>query len=160
MATNDPSGVFKGQVKLKQTGLYEITGHFVEHSTNAAGGIDIELADVGKSEGWSVKAQNLSRRQGNVRRAVADLTQHRLTSFVRHASADNLTLAPHGDALGVPAGDGKHQIDRLAVLVERGGRELPIQPDIVGKHFNLRSSEYIKLTGPEPLELVVSETKV
>jgi len=62
--------------------------------------IDTELAEIGKNEGWSVKAVNLSRRQGNVRRAVADLTQHRLTSFVRHASADNLTLAPHGDALG------------------------------------------------------------
>ena len=55
---------------------------------------------------------------------------------------------------------GRPSAVRLAVLVERGGRELPIQPDIVGKHFNLRSSEYIKLTGPEPLELVVSETKV
>ena len=47
--------------------------------------IDTELAEIGKNEGWSVKAVNLSRRQGNVRRAVADLTQHRLTSFVRHA---------------------------------------------------------------------------
>ena len=64
------------------------------------GNIDTELAEIGKNEGWSVKAVNLSRRQGNVRRAVADLTQHRLTSFVRHASTDNLTLAPHGDALG------------------------------------------------------------
>ncbi len=62
--------------------------------------IDIELAEVGKSEGWSVKAQNLSRRQGNVRRAVADLTQHRLTSFVRHASTNNLASAPYGDVLG------------------------------------------------------------
>ncbi|MDP7312056.1 MAG: hypothetical protein QF831_01315 [Candidatus Thalassarchaeaceae archaeon] len=62
--------------------------------------IDTELAEIGKNEGWSAKAVNLSRKQGNVRRAVADLTQHRLTSFVRHASTDNLTLAPHGDALG------------------------------------------------------------
>ncbi|MBS71738.1 MAG: hypothetical protein CMO20_02130 [Thermoplasmata archaeon] len=61
--------------------------------------IDNELADVGRNEGWSVKAQNLSRRQGNVRRAVADLTQHRLTSFVRHAATNNLALAPLGDAL-------------------------------------------------------------
>jgi len=62
--------------------------------------IDIELAEVGKSEGWSVKAQNLSRRQGNVRRSVADLTQHRLTAFVRHASTNNLASAPYGDVLG------------------------------------------------------------
>ena len=62
--------------------------------------IDIELAEVGKAEGWSVKAQNLSRRQSNVRKAVADLTQHRLTAFVRHASTNNLATAPYGDALG------------------------------------------------------------
>lgn len=71
--------------------------------------IDIELADVGKSEGWSVKAQNLSRRQGNVRRAVADLTQHRLTAFVRHASTNNLASAPYGDVLG----DTKGALSRL-----------------------------------------------
>lgn len=62
--------------------------------------IDVELSEVGRSEGWSVKSQNLSRRQGNVRRAVADLTQHRLTAFVRHASTNNLASAPYGDALG------------------------------------------------------------
>jgi hypothetical protein len=61
--------------------------------------IEMELAEVGQNEGWSVKAQNLSRRQANVRRAVADLTQHRLTAFVRHAATSNLASAPFGDAL-------------------------------------------------------------
>ena len=61
--------------------------------------IEMELAEVGHNEGWSVKAQNLSRRQANVRRAVADLTQHRLTAFVRHAATSNLASAPFGDAL-------------------------------------------------------------
>lgn len=59
--------------------------------------IDNELSTIGSTEGWSVKAQNMSRRQANVRRAVADLTQHRLTALVRHAATNNLEAAPHGD---------------------------------------------------------------
>jgi pyrimidine operon attenuation protein/uracil phosphoribosyltransferase len=43
---------------------------------------------------------------------------------------------------------------RLIVLVERSGRELPIQPDAVGEHVDLDAREHIKLTGPEPLRLV------
>lgn len=41
----------------------------------------------------------------------------------------------------------------LAVLVERSGRELPIQPDVVGKRLMLAANEYVKLIGPEPLTL-------
>ena len=46
---------------------------------------------------------------------------------------------------------------RLAVLVERGGRELPIQPDVVGLRLPLTAHQHIKLTGPETLELVLRE---
>jgi len=45
----------------------------------------------------------------------------------------------------------------LAVLGERSGRELPIQADIVGRHFQFRENQHVKLTGPERLELVISE---
>ena len=41
----------------------------------------------------------------------------------------------------------------LAVLVERGGRELPIQPDVVATRMELEPSEHVKLLGPEPLTL-------
>lgn len=41
----------------------------------------------------------------------------------------------------------------LICLVERSGRELPIQADIVGMHIELADGEHIKLTGPEPLRL-------
>lgn len=41
----------------------------------------------------------------------------------------------------------------LAVLVERDGRELPIQAAIVGAHFELATGEQIKLRGPDPLRL-------
>lgn len=41
----------------------------------------------------------------------------------------------------------------LAVLVERDGRELPIQADIVGEHVTLAKDQQVKLNGPEPLKL-------
>ena len=43
----------------------------------------------------------------------------------------------------------------LATLIERNGRQLPIQADIVGLSLNLNRHERIKLVGPEPLQLVV-----
>ena len=43
----------------------------------------------------------------------------------------------------------------LVVLFERGGRELPIQADIVGAHLKLKPREHAKLTGPEPLALEI-----
>jgi len=41
----------------------------------------------------------------------------------------------------------------LAVLVDRGGHELPIRADVVGTTVSLGPDEQIKLTGPEPLTL-------
>lgn len=45
----------------------------------------------------------------------------------------------------------------LAVLVERGGRELPIEADVVGTRLQLKLGEHVKLTGPDPLVLEVHE---
>ena len=42
---------------------------------------------------------------------------------------------------------------RLAVLIDRGGRELPIQADITGHTLALNPGEHVKLTGPDPLAL-------
>ncbi|MDH5766183.1 MAG: bifunctional pyr operon transcriptional regulator/uracil phosphoribosyltransferase PyrR [Gammaproteobacteria bacterium] len=39
----------------------------------------------------------------------------------------------------------------LACLIERTGRELPIQADVVGQDLELNNNEQIKLTGPQPL---------
>lgn len=41
----------------------------------------------------------------------------------------------------------------LAVLVDRGGRELPIQADVVGTSLSLGPNEHVKLSGPNPLKL-------
>ncbi len=45
----------------------------------------------------------------------------------------------------------------LAVLIERDGRELPIQPDIVGARIRLKANEHVKLTGPDPLGIKIME---
>jgi len=47
----------------------------------------------------------------------------------------------------------------LAVLVERGGREMPIEASVVGKHISLDKHEHIKLNGPDVLSLSIIETK-
>ena len=60
--------------------------------------IEIELAEIGRTEGWSVRAQTLSRRQANLRHTIADLTRHRLAAFVNHAALSNLASTPFGDA--------------------------------------------------------------
>lgn len=39
----------------------------------------------------------------------------------------------------------------LACLVERDGRELPIQADVTALRLDMDSEQHIKLTGPEPL---------
>jgi len=39
----------------------------------------------------------------------------------------------------------------LVCLIDRSGRELPLQADIVGLQLDLGEGEHIKLTGPEPL---------
>jgi pyrimidine operon attenuation protein/uracil phosphoribosyltransferase len=46
----------------------------------------------------------------------------------------------------------------LAVLVDRGGRELPIQPDVAGKSLGLKDGQHVKLSGPEPLALEITGT--
>jgi len=43
----------------------------------------------------------------------------------------------------------------LVCLIERSGRELPIQANVVGQYLHLEDNQHIKLTGPEPLEFVV-----
>lgn len=43
----------------------------------------------------------------------------------------------------------------LATLAERDGRELPIEPNLVGLRARLEPGQQIKLTGPDPLQLVL-----
>ena len=50
---------------------------------------------------------------------------------------------------------GRPQKIVLAILIDRGQREIPIQPDIVGETIELDSDRHIKLEGPEPLKLSI-----
>lgn len=46
---------------------------------------------------------------------------------------------------------------RLAVLLDRGGRELPVAPDFVGRRVELLADRQLKLLGPDPLQLVIGD---
>ena len=59
--------------------------------------IELELAEINRAEGFSPRTQTLTRRQANLRRAIADLTRHRLNAFVNHAALANLASTPFGD---------------------------------------------------------------
>lgn len=43
----------------------------------------------------------------------------------------------------------------LVILVQRNGRELPIQADVVGDSLNLDAKQHVKLSGPDPLALKI-----
>ena len=47
----------------------------------------------------------------------------------------------------------------LVVLLERSGRELPVQADVVGKSLQLKTNEHVKLCGPEPRALEITKTE-
>ena len=47
----------------------------------------------------------------------------------------------------------------LAVLIERGGRELPVQADVVGRRLDLHPDQHVKLLGPEPLALEIKKSE-
>ena len=43
----------------------------------------------------------------------------------------------------------------LAALIERNGKQIPIAPDCVGTRLVLNAGQRIKLTGPQPLAIVI-----
>lgn len=45
----------------------------------------------------------------------------------------------------------------LAILIDRGGRELPIQADYVAQQISLDVDQQIKLEGPEPWHLSIQK---
>lgn len=44
----------------------------------------------------------------------------------------------------------------LGALVERSGREIPVQADAIGESLKLDDHEHVKLRGPEPLTLEIT----
>jgi len=43
----------------------------------------------------------------------------------------------------------------LAILIDRGEREIPIQPDMVAETIQLEPGSHVKLEGPAPLQLSI-----
>jgi len=50
---------------------------------------------------------------------------------------------------------GRPQRILLVSLIDRGGREIPVQPDITGMKIEMGSGHQIKLDGPEPLSIKI-----
>jgi len=48
----------------------------------------------------------------------------------------------------------------LVCLIERSGRELPLQADLVGEKVSLKDGEHIKINGPEPLTFEILQNTV
>ena len=47
----------------------------------------------------------------------------------------------------------------LVALIDLGGRDLPIQPDVAAHRLELPPSQRVKLVGPDPLKIEVREVK-
>ena len=60
-------------------------------------------------------------------------------------------------ALNVLFEYGRPRSISLAVLVDRPGRQLPIQADYAGAHLDVPDHQRIKLRGPDALSLVIQE---
>ena len=52
---------------------------------------------------------------------------------------------------------GRPQKIVLAILIDRGEREIPVQADIVAETMELDPGCHIKLEGPDPLKLVIRQ---
>ena len=60
LATHEPSAVFNGQIKpLPSNALYEVSGHFAQHTTNEAGELDVQLVNGEQQKGAPFKFQTL-----------------------------------------------------------------------------------------------------
>ena len=61
-------------------------------------------------------------------------------------------------ALNEIADYGRAATVSLAIMIDRGGREMPICADIVGTAVDLREGQHIKLRGPAPLRIEVIDS--
>jgi pyrimidine operon attenuation protein/uracil phosphoribosyltransferase len=52
---------------------------------------------------------------------------------------------------------GRPRAIRLAVLIDRGGHELPVAADVVGKQIDVPRELHVKLSGPTPLQVDILE---
>jgi len=70
-------------VDLPSPFFWDFVTQLVQH-------IEVELEEIVRRDGWGAKSQLLQRRQGNVRRAISDLTRNRLNAFAKQATMSRL----------------------------------------------------------------------
>ena len=66
--------------------------------------LETDIAETIRDKGMSAEAQMKSRRLGNIRTCISDLTRLRLNAFTQNAVLSNLMKSPQGDAMSVSSG--------------------------------------------------------
>ena len=84
-------------VELPVPSFWASVGQLLHH-------LETELAETIRDKGMGAEAQMKSRRLGNIRTCISDLTRLRLNAFTQNAVLSNLMKSPQGDAMSVAVG--------------------------------------------------------
>ena len=79
-------------VELPVPSFWVSVGQLLHH-------LETELAETIRDKGMGAEAQMKSRRLGNIRTCISDLTRLRLNAFTQNAVLSNLMKSPQGDAM-------------------------------------------------------------
>lgn len=66
--------------------------------------LETEISETIRDKGMGAEAQMKSRRLGNIRTCISDLTRLRLNAFTQNAVLSNLIKSPQGDAMSANSG--------------------------------------------------------
>tara|TARA_Y100000590_G_scaffold108657_1_gene123575 strand:- start:536 stop:1411 length:876 start_codon:yes stop_codon:yes gene_type:complete len=84
-------------VELPVPSFWSSVGQLLHH-------LETELAETIRDKGMGAEAQMKSRRLGNIRTCISDLTRLRLNAFTQNAVLSNLMKSSQGDAMSAAAG--------------------------------------------------------
>ena len=83
-------------VQLPVPSFWASVGQLLHH-------LETELAETIRDKGMGAEAQMKSRRLGNIRTCISDLTRLRLNAFTQNAVLSNLMKSPQGDVMSTAA---------------------------------------------------------
>ncbi len=83
-------------VELPLPSFWTSVGQLLHH-------LETELAETIRDKGMGAEAQMKSRRLGNIRTCISDLTRLRLNAFTQNAVLSNLMKSPQGDVMSAAA---------------------------------------------------------
>ncbi|MEC7707190.1 MAG: hypothetical protein VX723_04475 [Candidatus Thermoplasmatota archaeon] len=84
-------------VDLPVPSFWSSVGQLLHH-------LETDIAETIRDKGMGAEAQMKSRRLGNIRTCISDLTRLRLNAFTQNAVLSNLMKSPQGDAMSAAAG--------------------------------------------------------